>query len=160
MQKMTDVVLLRGFISLGSIKKLLMRNIEQMSSLIFRSWSAFEPGKLLPCAVSATRDHFHGINVTLCRCNPSPYYCWWWTSHICCCKKKIKSCGVWQDSRDTFAWWYSLWQSYLKRFSTHTMEKMSQLLGVDFLDKVGQDGAQNLRRAYLGTQRLEMTRKW
>ena len=32
---MTDVVLLRGFISMGWIKKLLRRNIKQMSSLIF-----------------------------------------------------------------------------------------------------------------------------
>ena len=74
MQKMTNIFLLWGFISLGWIKKLLRRIIKQISSLIFRSWSAFEPGKLLPCAISATRDHFHGINVTLCRCNPSPYY--------------------------------------------------------------------------------------
>ena len=96
-----------------------------------------EPGELLRSAISATRGHNHGVNVTLCRCNTSPYYCWWWTSHICCCKKKIKSCGVWQDSRDTFAWLYSLWQSYLKRFSTQAMEKMSHpyLIFVIFLHK-------------------------
>ena len=42
MQKMIDVVLLRGFISLGWIKKLLRRNIKQMSSSIFGSWCALE----------------------------------------------------------------------------------------------------------------------
>ena len=43
---------------------------------------------------------------------------------------------------------------------THALAKMTPLLCVNFLDVVGQDGAQNLGRAYLGTKRLEMTRKW
>ena len=47
-----------------------------------------------------------------------------------------------------------------KALCTHALAKMTPLLCVDFLDVVGQDGAQNLGRAYLGTKRLEMTRKW